>query len=112
MAEVESHSFIKINSATKPRIQGNLECFHVAFAMINDFGKFGDLFVDLRLITFQPFQRAVMWQVKEGLSDLVAINLNQRENQKFSRRWAHRTGWSSSASSSSVARSSRASLSC
>jgi hypothetical protein len=51
------------------------------FALINEFGKLGDLIVDLRLITFQPFQCAVMWQVKEGLSDLVAINLNQKENQ-------------------------------
>jgi hypothetical protein len=79
--KVEGHSFIKIDRATKPRIQGNLECFHVTFALTNDFGKLGDLIVDLHLITFQSFQRAVMWQVKEGLSDLVAINLNRSEKK-------------------------------
>lgn len=72
-----NHSFIEVDRVAKPRIQGNFECFHVAFALVNNPRQFCDLPVDLSLITFQAFHRAVIWKVNEGLANLVAVDGNQ-----------------------------------
>jgi hypothetical protein len=71
------HSFIEVDRVAESCIQGDFERLHVALTLINDFSYFCDLPVDLRLITFQAFHRAVMWKVKEGLADLVPLNKNQ-----------------------------------
>jgi hypothetical protein len=76
VVEEECHSFIEIYRAAKSRVQSNFERFHVTFTFVNDPSQFFDLPVDLRLITFQAFHRAVMWKVKEGLADLVAFDKN------------------------------------
>lgn len=70
-------SFIEIDRVAKPRIQGNFECFHVAFASVNNPRQFCDLPVDLSLITFQAFHRTVIWKVNEGLANPVAVYGNQ-----------------------------------
>ena len=113
MVGMECQSFIEVDRVAEPRIQGNFECLHVAFALVNSPRQFCDLPVDLSLITFQAFHGAVIWEVNEGLANLVAFDENQTTRSR-SRRYArtYRTGWSSSASSSSIERSSRASFSC
>ena len=77
MVGVDCQSFIEIDRVSKPRIQGNFECFHVAFAVVNIPRQFGDLPVDLSLVTFQTFHRTVIWKVNEGLADLVAFDGSQ-----------------------------------
>ena len=113
VVEMKCHSFIEVYCAAKSCIQSNFEDFHVTFALFNNPGQFCDFPVNLRLIAFQVFHCAVMWKVKEGLANLVAINRNQMTRSRFRKCVrTYRTGWSSSASSSSIARSSRASFSC
>ena len=68
-----SRSFIEVDCIAKSCIQGNFERLHVALTLINDFSYFCDFPVDLRLITVQAFHGTVMWKVKEGLANLVAI---------------------------------------
>jgi len=66
-------SFIEVDRAAKSRIQGNFKRFHVALALVDDLGKFCNLAVDLRVIAFQAFHRAVMWDMKEGLANSITV---------------------------------------